>query len=53
MALLDVGLLDQVLQQHGVTIHEGTPPSEWAPSQDWTEIGALFSSQPYQLPAYA
>ena len=52
-ALLDAGLLDQVLRQHGVMIYEGSPPTEWTPPQIPTEVGALLSAQPHRLPVYA
>lgn len=52
-ALLTTGVLEQVLQQRGVTIYEGEPPTEWVPPQVPTEIGSLFSAQPHQLPVYA
>lgn len=52
-ALLEAGLLEQVLSQHEVMIYEGSPPTEWTPHQAPTEFGTFLSAQRHQLPVYA
>lgn len=52
-ALFNAGMLEQVLRQHGVTIHEGSAPTEWVPKSVPRGFGESLWTRQHQLPAYA
>lgn len=52
-ALLNAGMLDEVLRQHGVTVYEGAPPTEWVPKPVPREFGESLWTRQHRLPVYA
>ncbi len=52
-ALLENELLEMMLNQCGVDIHDGEPPTEWVPPKVRTGIGALLAGHHHALPVYA
>ena len=53
IALLNAGLLEQVLCQHGVTVYDSPPPDAWVPKPISRQIGESLWAEQHQLPVYA